>query len=109
MKDLGNEEGNLQKFEIGDKVYIRKDCKEIFKYRAGYCGEVVCFTLEMQKYCGKIATIIGKDTHYSGRDLYHLDIDMLDRNGGGWSWMAWMLLPVHHRKVKKALKAKVRL
>lgn len=37
MKDPGNEEGNLQKFEIGDKVYIRKDCKEIFKYRAGYC------------------------------------------------------------------------
>ena len=23
--------GNLQKFEIGDKVYIRKDCREIFK------------------------------------------------------------------------------
>ena len=105
MEDPGNEKGNLQKFEIGDKVYIRKDCKEIFKYRADYCGEVVCFTLEMQKYCGKVATIIGKDTHYSGRDLYHLDIDMLDRNGSGWSWMAWMLLPIHHRK---ALKAKVR-
>lgn len=33
---------------------------------------------------------------------------MLDRNGSGWSWMAWMLLPIHHRKAKKALKAKVR-
>lgn len=30
MEDPGNEKGNLQKFEIGDKVYIRKDCKEIF-------------------------------------------------------------------------------
>ena len=108
MEDPGNEKGNLQKFEIGDKVYIRKDCKEIFKYRADYCGEAVCFTLEMQKYCGKVATIIRKDTHYSGRDLYHLDIDVLDRNGSGWSWMAWMLLPIHHRKAKKALKAKVR-
>ena len=72
MEDPGNEKGNLQKFEIGDKVYIRKDCREIFKYRADYCGEAVCFTLEMQKYCGKVATIIGKDTHYSGRDLYML-------------------------------------
>lgn len=52
MEDPGNEKGNLQKFEIGDKVYIRKDCREIFKYRADYCGEAVCFTLEMQKYCG---------------------------------------------------------
>lgn len=94
MEDPGNEKGNLQKFEIGDKVYIRKDCKEIFKYRADYCG--------------KVATIIRKDTHYSGRDLYHLDIDVLDRNGSGWPWMAWMLLPIHHRKAKKALKAKVR-
>lgn len=92
MEDPGNEKGNLQKFEI--KSISEKIVEKIFKYRADYCG--------------KVATIIGKDTHYSGRDLYHLDIDMLDRNGSGWSWMAWMLLPIHHRKVKKALKAKVR-
>lgn len=69
----------------------------------------MCFTLEMQKYCGKIATIIGKDTHYSG-EIYIISILICwIEMEVVWSWMAWMLLPVHHRKVKKALKAKVRL
>lgn len=63
MEDPGNEKGNLQKFEIGDKVYIRKDCREIFKYRADYCGEAVCFTLEMQKYCGKSCNNHWKKIH----------------------------------------------
>lgn len=73
MEDPGNEKGNLQKFEIGDKVYIRKDCREIFKYRADYCGEAVCFTLEMQKYCGKVATIIGK-IHIILEEIYIISI-----------------------------------
>lgn len=108
MEDPGNERGNLQKFNIGDKVYIRQDCREIYKYRENYCGESVHFAPEMQKYCGKVATIIGKDIHHSGRDLYRLDICKEDRGGSGWSWMAWMLLPVRHRRAKRALKAKVR-
>lgn len=108
MEDPGNEKGNLQEFNIGDKVYIRQDCREIYSYRAFNCSETVCFTREMQKYSGEIATIIGKDTYHSGRNLYHLDIDREDRGGSGWSWMAWMLLPAHNRRVKKARKAKVR-
>lgn len=69
---------------------------------------MVCFASEMEHYCGKVATIIGKTLHYSGRNLYHLDIDKKDRSGNGWSWIAWMLLPVRNGKVKKVRKAKVR-
>lgn len=108
MEDPGNRKGNLQEFSIGDKVYIRQDCKKISKYRDDYCGESVRFAQGMESYVGKTATVIGKDTHHSGRNLYRLDIDREDRGGSGWSWMAWMLLPAHHGRVKRALKAKVR-
>lgn len=75
MEDPGNEKGNLQKFEIGDKVYIRKDCKEIFKYRADYCGEAVCFTLEMQKYVVKLQQSLER-IHIILEEIYIISILM---------------------------------
>lgn len=74
-------------FNVGDKVIISKDLKEIDRELDVECIPSVVVVSNMIKYEGKVATIteILHDYPRRGRygKVYKLDID-----GGMWNWTA---------------------
>lgn len=91
------------KFNVGDKVRIRKDLEVDCKY-----DNSCCFNSKMEKYKGKIAVIKSHcmpayfssnvEIKNANNCRYRLDIDK-----GDWSWSSSMLEKIEDKKHFKSL------
>ena len=75
-------------YDVGDKVMVRhsRDIKPSWDFDVE----------SMEKYCGKEATVIKRETGLSGMKYYKLDID-----GGKYYWTNEMLRPPREKEKKE--------